>query len=60
MKTTRRPKRPSATPADKPTSPPPPPSTATDWDLWMEKHAPETRGTTKPSKRTARKPGKKS
>jgi hypothetical protein len=43
MKTTRRPKKPATVAPDNP----PPPSTATDWDLWMEKHADEIRGNTK-------------
>ncbi|HEV8254826.1 MAG TPA: hypothetical protein VGQ78_08725 [Vicinamibacteria bacterium] len=58
MKTTRTPKRRIMTGGDIPTSPPPP-STATDWDLWMEKHAAEIRGDEKPRPRAARRPKKR-
>jgi hypothetical protein len=53
MKTTRRSKKPATV---APTSAPPP-STATDWDLWMEKHAGELRAEKKPQ---ARRPKKRS
>jgi hypothetical protein len=58
MKTTRRPKKRTPTTAGNPEWSPPP-STATDWDLWMEKHAAEIRGEEKPQPRAARRPKKR-